>query len=433
MFKKIYIGLIGFVVLIMTFVGWSFSGDTDFKDNEGKTNIYFFWSKTCPHCHNEKDFLKELTDAGKANVKDYEVNENNNSDKWFDVMDHLNVPEESRGGVPFTVIGDKYWVGYGNEKTTGAELRDRVEFCNIEENNCPDTTGALLGINTKTESTEDTSEYQTETETTEVVVETGTQGDVTKDYDIEISIFGKSFGDFDTKNASLPFAVFVIALVDGFNPCAMWILIFLITMLIDMKNRFRMFALGGTFIFISGLVYFLILSGWGKLFEWLRPYSVGVNLIIAVLALYFAYSSLKDYTEKKDQACDVVNTEKRKRVFDRIKDVIQKKSFAVSLFGISLLAFSVNIVELFCSIGLPVIYSNLLADAGITGVSAYLYHLFYAFIFMLDDLVVFTIAMVTLNITGLSAKFTRPTKLIGGIVMGLIGLYLYWQFIQGVF
>ena len=107
MFKKLYIGLVGFIVVIMTFVGWSYSGDIDFKENEGKANVYLFHSNACPHCKEEKSFLKKLTDAGKANVKAYEIGDNKNRDKWEDVLDLLDVPDESRGGVPFTVIGDK--------------------------------------------------------------------------------------------------------------------------------------------------------------------------------------------------------------------------------------------------------------------------------------------------------------------------------------
>jgi len=417
-FKKLFISILVLVLGVMTIYSWSNSQDdkSSATDNESIPNVYFFYGSTCPHCKREKPLLRQLEKDGNADVYYYEVyGSKTNSSKRREVADLLGA---DGNGVPFTVIGDQYWEGYDNEDGVGREIIERIQYCT--ENECSDKAGQLLEVVEKNDD-----EQIIQTSSTE-------QQNQSKDK-IDISIFGINFGEFNIKKASLPFAVFIIALVDGFNPCAMWILIFLITMLVDMKNKVKMFILGGTFIFTSGFVYFAILSGWGYLFESLRPYTILINSIVAVIAIVFGYSALEKYLKKEPETCEVIDTKKRKRIFDKIKDLIQKKSFVISLIGIIILATSVNIVELFCSIGLPVVYSNLLTANEVAESTKFLYHGFYSLVFMLDDLVVFTMAMVTLSITGITQKLNKPTKLVGGIVMTLIGLYLYSEVLKALF
>jgi len=421
LFKQIYWISAIILMLIMAMYSYnskqrdeekSFINNTQEVVDSSLTNVYFFYGKTCPHCHEEDKLLQKIANNKEANIHYYEVYfSEENRDKYTLVNDHLKAEST---GVPFTIIGDKHWTGYGSEESTGKYLKDRIAYCN--QNKCEDTVGKLLGIIKEDVNKQDT------TENTEISKEP-----TEEDKNINVSIFGFKLGDFNVKSVSLPLAVFVIAAVDGFNPCAMWILIFLITLLIDMKNRVRMLILGGTFIFISGLIYFLILSGWGFLFNFLMPYSGVINLIITFVALVFGYNSLDKYINLEKNVCIIENNQKRVKIFDKLKNLVKQKSFIISILGISVLAFSVNVVELFCSIGLPVVYSGLLSDAGISGFGKYLYHAFYALVFLLDDLIVFIVAMVTLNISRINEKIDKPMKLIGGIVMIIIALYLYWS------
>lgn len=411
----------------MTFVAFAKQPDTtNFVDNQGKPRVYFFNSTTCVHCANEKVLLKELTEKNLVDVKSYEISNPANREIWYKVASYFNIQAES---VPFTVMADEYRVGFSKGGEVEDWLRNKAEELNQPNAVYSDKVGELLGF----ENLENSQNIaKTETGQENQLSEEGatTINKIDEAKKIPITILGKNFGEFDATSLALPTAVFFIALIDGFNPCAMWILIFLISMLIDTKSRFRLFVLAGTFLFISGLVYFFILIGWAKFFQFLSPYVVGINLAIAFISLFFGYVALKDYLSKKEDQCEVIDANIRQNVFERIKKYIKQDSLILATVGIAFLAFAVNIVELFCSIGLPMIYAALLTNSGVGGFEALMYHLFYAFVFMLDDLVVFTIAILTLNISGITAKFSKPVKLITGVVMTIIAIYLYSEVLK---
>ena len=138
--------------------------------------------------------------------------------------------------------------------------------------------------------------------------------------------------------------------------------------------------------------------------------------------IYNLYNFLKGL--KSDDGCEVVDKKKRKDIFKKIKKFTHEKSLLLAILGIMLLAVSVNIVELLCSAGLPLIFSELLLINNVTGVKAIGYDLIYIIFFMLDDFIVFIIALKTLDVVGISTKFNKYSHLIGGLIMLLIGILL---------
>lgn len=201
----------------------------------------------------------------------------------------------------------------------------------------------------------------------------------------------------------------------------MWVLIFLIGLLVGMKDRFKMWALGGAFILASGFVYFMFLAAWLHLFlfigliKWVR---IGIGIFALSAGSYYLY----DYKTNKAGACKVTGGQKKKKVFEQLKNITQNNNFLFALTGIIILAFAVNLVELVCSAGLPAVYTEVLSLTSMPRWQYYLYLLFYIFIFMLDDLIVYIVAMKTLHTIGVGGKYARFSHLIGGIVMLLIGL-----------
>jgi hypothetical protein len=137
--------------------------------------------------------------------------------------------------------------------------------------------------------------------------------------------------------------------------------------------------------------------------------------------------NLREYFINKESGCKVTGDEKRQRVFEKLKAITQKQQFWLALGGIIILAGAVNLVELICSAGLPVVFTQILALSNLAKWQYYLYMLLYIFIFMLDDLIVFIVAMVTLKMTGITTKYTRLSHLIGGILMLIIGLLLIFK------
>ena len=232
-------------------------------------------------------------------------------------------------------------------------------------------------------------------------------------------------GSIDVKKFSLPLIAISIGLVDGFNPCSMWVLIFLISMLIGMKNRKRMWIIGLTFLLTSALIYLLFMASWLQVTLKLSQIRF-VQILIALVALIGAFVNLNSFRKerKKDAGCQVVDKEKRKSIINRIQKFTKEKNLIPALVGTILLAVSINFVELACSAGLPLLFTQILALNNLTTPLYALYMILYIIAYLLDDIIVFVVAMITLKITGMTNKYNKYSHLIGGIIMLVIGLLM---------
>lgn len=233
------------------------------------------------------------------------------------------------------------------------------------------------------------------------------------------------FGVVSLKDVSLPIFTIILGAVDGFNPCAMWILIFLITMMFSMHDRFKMWILGLTFIFTSGFVYLCFMLSWLSLASFLSS-VVLIRFLIACFAVLFGMVNIYRYFKSlnSDVGCDVTDKKKRVKIMEKIKKIVNEKSFLLSILGIMLLAFSVNLIELLCSLGIPVMFTNVLAMNELSTLEYVIYIGLYLIFFLIDDILIFVIAMKTLKIKGISNKYTKYSHLIGGIIMLLLGILM---------
>ncbi len=323
--------------------------------------IYFFWAAGCPHCAKEEAFLNSLKE--KYPQLTIKDYEITYDRKNLELLQKMGKELKTDvSGVPFTVIGKQYFSGYLSDETTGKDIEAAI---------------------------------------TEIPM------------------------NFKYSHLPLPLLTFVVALLDGFNPCAMWTLLFLISLLLGMNDRKRMWLLGTTFIAASALVYFLFLAAWLNLFLFLG-FIVWVRLVVGLVALATGGYFLRDYVVNKSGQCQVIGN-RRQKTMEKIRKIIKKKQLLLSLLGIIILAFAVNLVELICSAGLPAIYTQILSLAQLPKWQYYLYLLFYILIFMLDDLIIFFIAMITLQAVGIQSKYSRLSHLIGGILMLIIGCLLLFK------
>lgn len=233
------------------------------------------------------------------------------------------------------------------------------------------------------------------------------------------------FGVVSLKDVSLPIFTIILGFIDGFNPCAMWILIFLITMMFSMHDRKKMWILGLTFIFTSGFVYLCFMVSWLSLASFLSSVIL-IRFLIASFAVVFGMVNIYRYIKSlnSDVGCDVTDKKKRLKIMDRIKRIVNEKSFLLSILGIMLLAFSVNLIELLCSLGIPVMFTNILAMNDLSTLEYVIYMGLYLIFFLIDDILVFVIAMKTLKIKGISNKYTKYSHLVGGIIMVLLGILM---------
>ncbi len=375
--------------------------------NAKTVNVYLFHNEDCIHCKQEIEYLEELEKKYDINVLKYEVSHNAKNQELLTKV--RNLLKNDKNEVPFTVIGEYTYTGFNF--INKAQIEERIKYYN--ENDYCDAVGAYLGL-------------------------TESCGGIEKPSDedikpVDLGIFGK----VDLKNVSLPIISVIIGFVDGFNPCAMWVLIFLLSMLIGMKDRKKMWILGLTFIISSAAVYLLIMLAWLNLvvqFTTIRA----LQIVIAVFALIAAAINLRSYFKslKKDDGCTVTTSNSRKKIITKIKRIVtleelseSKKKFAflLAIFGIIALAISVNVIELACSAGLPLIFTQILAMNDVTSLARIIYILIYILFFMIDDLIIFTIAMFTFKITGISTKYTKYSHLIGGIIMLIIAILMIFK------
>ena len=415
---KILFSLFLFIILL------SLVSNFALAQSVSEVNVYFFWGEGCPHCAQEKPFLDTLESRyPNITVNSYEIYYNKeNRDLLIEVGKKLNTDVS---GVPFTVVGDKYFVGWWNEETTGASIENAVRFC--LENDCPDIIGELVGLTKENTTgqlpaTENVTQENT-SETPQVLENLTKQEEFIESSPIPEKITIPILGEIETKSLPLPLFTVLLGALDGFNPCAMWVLLFLISMLLHMKDRKRMWILGSVFIITSAAVYFLFMTAWLNLLLFIG-FIFWVRLIIALVALCGGSYNLREYFVNKDSGCKVVGEEKRQKVFERIKRISQEQKFWLAFGGIMVLAAMVNLVELICSLGLPVIFTQVLVLSNLATWQYYLYMMLYIFVFMLDDLIVFFTAMITLQLTGITTKYTRLSHLIGGIIMLIIGILL---------
>ena len=356
------------------------------KIKDDVVNIYLFYGSTCPHCADEKDVLKLLEEKYKNRIKvyKYEVWENKkNHNIMMEVKEELGVTT-SLTSVPFTVIGTKYYTGYS--EFVGKDIERQIRI-NLGLSKIDDEDTVIEQNKVKVP-------FMEEANASEIAVGT---------------------------------AAVILGFVDGFNPCAMWILLFIINMLFGMKDKKKMFLLGYTFLFTSALFYFLSMLGINIVLGFISTNEIrGLIGIVAIIAgIYNLYVYYRD--RKKEDGCQVVDEKKRKNIMSKLKKIKNARNIFFAFGGIIALAISVNMVELACSAGFPTIFNEILVANNVTGIARILYLLLYVFFYMIDDMIVFTISISTLTIAGVTTKYNKLVKIIGGVLMIVMGLLLIFK------
>ena len=281
-----------------------------------KMTIYLFGAKDA-HCLVEKQFLEDL-----------QQRDNNINLLYLELTESKKTGEDSIklewgaevAGVPFTVVGNLYVVGWHDEQTTGLALKKAVQ--KVRQDNLPDIVAALLPSPSLSPPPQEKRAIPDK---------------------IKLPIFG----EIELKYLSLGLLTVIFGALDGFNPCAMWVLVFLISLLLGMEDRKKMWILGSLFIFSSGFVYFLFMTAWLNLFIFIGL-ILWVRIIIGLVALGAGIYNLKEFFTNKFGACKLTVGERRQRTLERIKALVRNQSFWLAVGGIVCLAFAVNLVEFLC-------------------------------------------------------------------------------------
>ena len=364
-------------------------------------NVYLFSSNTCPHCKAAKEYINNLAKSNKQ-INFYNIVVTDQIQNITLYEKALKALDYKTSQIPLVVIGENIIEGYNTNRSTGTQIEKYIEICQYEGCNDPlyDALSEQVEITNKSGTT---FYLKVERDTSQI---------------IDLPIVGK----IDTNSYPLLLLTIIIAAFDGFNPCAMWVLIFLITLLLDIKESKKRWILGSVFIFVSGLVYYGFLNAWLSINKYLE-FLKWLQILIGIIAIYSGITSLKDYF-KNEISCKAMPTKQKKFVFGKLKKFVKQKNFILSIIGISLMAIIVNLVELVCSAGLPAIYTKILSLSDLSRLEYNLLLVVYITVFMLDDILVFASAMKTLKIAGTNAKYERLAKLIGGSVILILGILL---------
>lgn len=350
-----------------------------------QVEVHLFWAIGCPHCERAIEFLDRLAAGDPAvRVHKLEVSRSRaNARLMVETAERLGV---EAGSVPLTVIGDRAWVGF-EEATIGREIEARIRQCLAQ--GCPPAFAAPEKPAAR----------------------------------MPAAVRLPLVGEVRTASLSLPALTALLAAADGFNPCAMWVLVFLLGLLAGMKDRARMWLLGVAFVAATALVYLLILGAWLNVLL-LAGAVAFVRIAIGVVALAGGGYYLREFVTNADMRCEVTASPRRRRTLERLKALAQQPDVVPALAGIVLLAFAVNVVEFLCSAGIPAVFAQVLALSELAPWAYLGYLLLYVAVFMLDDLVVLVVALKTLEVTGLTGRYARWSNAVGGVVLVLIGVLL---------
>jgi len=230
---------------------------------------------------------------------------------------------------------------------------------------------------------------------------------------------------------SWPLMSFVLGLIDGFNPCAMWTLFILLGFLLTMEDKRKRWLIGGVFIASSGIIYlaalFTYLIGFQAMTTVIATKSMTyVFTLIGLMSIIAGAWAVYNHRNKGIE-CEVRDADSKKKFHQKLGAILEKEQLWLVLGGMVLLAFSVNAFELLCSFAIPTVFTSTLVALELDWWQKISAILIYDFAYILDDLIVFTIAMKTLSLKVFSPKVTQMANLIGGVLLIMIGLLLLFD------
>ncbi len=370
--------------------------------------IYLFWGNGCPHCAKAKPYYQSLeAKYPGVTIQDFEVYYDESNQQLFGMM--AQKFELQQLGVPTIFIGQYYLQGYSEEMNEAIE--QVVARC-LEEG-CIDAAEGIPGLAPAETSTATAAPALTATPVPQAAAPPGAQGSLNQANSLTIPLIGSV--DLGLQSAAL--STTLIAIVDGFNPCSIWVLSMLLALTLHTGSRKKVLLIGLIFLTVTAAIYALFIAG---LFSVLKIASFlgWIQIAVALVALFFALVNIKDYFWYKQGLSFTIADNKRAGIFRRIRAVMDASQSFWGLTGATVvLAAGVSLVEFSCTAGFPVLWVNLLSAQNVGGASFVLLLALYMLIYQLDELVIFFSAVASLKASRLEEKHGRLLKLAGGMLM----------------
>ena len=361
---------------------------------EESVPVSVFVSHTCPHCRAEVKFLMELEkERNDFEIQIYDLNKKDN----YVLFGQFCEEEDLMKVTPITLVGNTVIQGFGSAETTGLGIIDLIDASRGHETfNFKQFLKMGGSVN----------------------IEPVPLMSMRNELVVNVPFYGL----LDLSPYSLPALTMILGFIDGFNPCAMWVLVTFLIVLVQIGNRRRMWEIVGLFVIAEAVMYFLILDIWNSAWN-VIGLSQWVTTAVGVLAVgggvFFLYEGI---TSKG--TCHVRNSQQRARTSSRIKKLAENPLTWVTAAGVVGLAFSVNIIEFVCSVGIVPTFTKILTLNSVSWVQEQMFILLYVLFYMVDDFVVFGVALWGIEHIGGIQKYSRYCNLIGGILMLALGFLL---------
>lgn len=337
-----------------------------------KLRLAFFWGVGCPHCEAAKPFVDALARDPGVDVERVEVRQDPAGRARF--IAKMRELGAGAVGVPTFVIERAYVVGY-NGPPTEAEVREA-----IARGGAPVT-----------------------------------------EHDVR-SVTLPLIGTVDPTAISLPAFALLVGLVDGVNPCAMWVLLVLLSILVHVKSRRRLLLFGGTFVVASGVVYFVFMTAWIGLFA-LAGLSRPVTVVLGLVVLSTGLINLKELFWFKQGVSLMIPEKAKPSLFRRMRAIAGSASLPAAFLGITVLAFLVNLIELGCTLGLPAVFTRILTlRSDLSGAARFGYLALYNVAYVVPLALIVAAYALTLHRLALSERGAKVLKAVSGVLLVSFGL-----------
>ena len=368
------------------------------KSSAPLADIEVFVRNGCPHCAKAELFLQALKRERPAlNIVIHDVSQEPVA------LERLQLLAKNQGigtvRVPAFQVGGQLIVGYSDELTTGQLIRGALKQAQTTKNQ--DSSGSCEAKESLT-------------------CEAGAEVKAQAAQPFILDFFGRRLS---LDEIGLPLFTLAMGLLDGLNPCSMWVLILMISLLAPMNSRPRMLAIAGTFVIVEGLAYFIFMAAWLNLFLLIGLSRIS-EIVIAAIALLAGMINLKDFWFYGRGVSLSIPDSAKPDIYARMRRILLAKNLAGALIGAVVLAVLVQIVEFMCTSGFPALYTRILTLKQLDSVSYYGYLLLYNVAYMFDDVIVLAIGVITLSQRRLQEKEGRWLKLMSGVVMVGLAIYL---------
>ncbi len=353
----------------------------------GKTVVYFFWGNGCPHCAQEETFLGALKKKyPMLEVREFEVWRNSKNADFFHTV--MKAAGAKSVGVPATIVGDRLFFGFNSRTATAIES----SLLKCIEQGCPETEAVVSGLS----------------------------GNRMKE---EKSISVPLLGELDPAAVSLPLLTVVLGGLDSFNPCAFFVLLFLLSLLIHVRSRGRMLFIGGIFVLFSGIIYFVFMAAWLNIFLIIGQMAA-ITMTAGIIAVIIASINIKEFFSFKRGISLTIPERAKPKLYERMRGLVRSRSIPALTAGTIALAVMANFYELLCTAGFPMVYTRVLTLHNLTAGQYYLYLAFYNIVYMVPLAVIVTLITITLGSRKLTEWQGKQLKLLSGTMMLFLGILL---------